>query len=110
MRKDERDRMMMSLSEKQRADFRRIISELRSQRKATSDRQVTVRELVESGTVQVPSHLRHVVEALIERDDMGPQVGQPAPDFSLKRLGSEERVRLSRFWGKQPVEIGRAHV
>ena len=105
MRKAERDRMMTSMDEEQRAEFRRVVGELRSQRKATAGRQVTVRELVESGRVQVPVRLRHVVEALMERDDMGPQVGQPAPDFSLKRLGSDERVRLSSFQGKQPVAM-----
>lgn len=105
MRKDERDRMMRSMSEEQRADFRRTISGLRSQRKAIPGGHVTIRELMESGKVEAPSHLRHVMEALMERDDMGPKVGQPAPDFSLKRLGSDERVRLSSFQGQQPVAM-----
>ncbi|MBI3326251.1 MAG: hypothetical protein HYZ81_06070 [Nitrospinae bacterium] len=105
MRKDERDRMMRSMSEEQRADFRRIVRELRSQRQASSGGQRTIRELVESGKVAAPSHLRHVMEALMERDDMGPKAGQPAPDFSLKRLESEARVRLSSFQGKQPVAV-----
>lgn len=31
--------------------------------------------------------------------------GDPAPDFELKKLGSQERVRLSDFKGKKPVAL-----
>jgi hypothetical protein len=33
------------------------------------------------------------------------KVGQRAPDFNLKILGSEQRVRLSSFAGKKPVAL-----
>ncbi len=33
------------------------------------------------------------------------KVGQRAPDFNLKILGSKERVRLSSFAGKKPVAL-----
>jgi len=105
MRKEERDRMMTSMSEEQRAEFRRLITALRSESKAISGRRVTVKELVESGKVAVPPQLHEVAEAVMERDDMGPKVGDPAPDFSLKRSESDERVRLSSFQGKQPVAL-----
>lgn len=46
---------------------------------------------------------------MAEREKTAPQVGDPAPDFSLRRLGadrkpSEERVRLSDFRGR-PVAL-----
>jgi len=105
MRKEERDRIMMHISDEQRAEFRRIISEIRVVRKATPGRRPAIRELVTSGKVDVPPLLREVVEALIERDETGPNVGELATDFCLKRLGSEERVRLSSFQGQQPVAL-----
>jgi hypothetical protein len=105
MRKEERDRIMMHLTEEQRAEFRRIISEIRYARKVTSGHRPAIRDLVASGTIDVPPSLREVVEALSERDASGPKVGELATDFCLKRLGSEERVRLSTFQGLQPVAL-----
>lgn len=105
MKKEERDRIMMSISQEQRDDYRHIIGEIRSERKAAAGRRVAIRELVASQKVAVPTHLREIVEAVIVRDETGPRVGEPAPDFCLKRLSSEERVRLSCFQGKQPVAM-----
>jgi len=105
MTKEQRDRMMTSMSQEQRAEFRRIVSELGAEMKATSGRRATVRELVESRKVEVPPPLCEVVAALMERDEMGPKVGEPAPDFCLKRLESEKRVRLSSFQGQRPVAM-----
>ena len=105
MRKEERDRIMMHINDEQRAEFRRIISEIRLARKATLGRRPTIRELVASEEVDVPPLLREVVEALIERDEAGPKVGELATDFCLERLGSDERVRLSDFQGQQPVAL-----
>ena len=34
-----------------------------------------------------------------------PGVGEPAPDFTLERLGSEEVETLSRFRGRRPVGL-----
>jgi hypothetical protein len=67
MRKGERDRIMMHINQEQRAEFRRIIGEIRAARKATSGHRPAIRELVASGTIEVPPSLRGVVEALIER-------------------------------------------
>ena len=39
------------------------------------------------------------------RDETGPKVGEVPPDFSLKRLESLERVRLSSFKDRQPVAL-----
>jgi hypothetical protein len=105
MRKEERDKIMMHLSDEQRAEFRRVISEIRAARKATPGPRPAIRALVTSGKVNVPPLLREVVEALIERDETGPKVGELATDFYLKRLGSDERVLLSTFQGQQPVAL-----
>jgi hypothetical protein len=105
VRKEERDRIMMHISEEQRAEFRRIISEIRTARKTTSRHRRAIRELVASGEIEVPPPLREAIEAVIERDETGPKAGEPAREFSLKRLGSDERVRLSSFQGKQPVAL-----
>jgi hypothetical protein len=105
MRKEERDKIMMHISNEQRAEFRRIISEIRATRKATLGCRPAIRALVTSGQVEVPPSLHEVVEALIERDETGPNVRELATDFCLKRLGSDERVRLSSFQGQQPVAL-----
>ena len=105
MRQEERDRIMTQMTQEQRAEFRRIVSELRAAMKDTPGRRVTVRELLEAQKVDVPASLQGVVEALKARDDMGPKVGEPASDFCLKHLGSEERVQLSNFRGTQPVAL-----
>ena len=44
------------------------------------------------------------MEAVVARDE-GPHVGDVPPDFSLKRMGSEERVQLSNFKGHKPVAL-----
>ena len=95
----------MHLSQEQRAEYRRIISEIRTARKATSGSRPAIRELVASGTIEIPPSLREVVEAVIERDETGPKVGELAADFCLNRLGSKERVQLSSFQGTQPSAL-----
>jgi hypothetical protein len=105
MRKEERDSIMMHLGDEQRTEFRRIIGEIRATREATSGHRPAIRALVTSGKVDVPPLLREVVDALIERDETGPKVGELAIDFCLKRLGSDEQVRLSHFQGQQPVAL-----
>ncbi len=36
---------------------------------------------------------------------VAPEVGDAAPDFSLKTLDGKETIRLSQFQGKQPVVL-----
>ncbi len=74
-------------------------------REANPDIEVSIRQIIESGKVEVSPQIRTAMAAVMERDDMGPKVGEPAPDFHLKRLESEERIRLSSFRGKQPVAM-----
>lgn len=60
--------------------------------------------LAAQGSTVSPA-LRAALEAVVARDEIGPQVGAYAPDFSLKQLGSDARVRLSSFQGQQPVGL-----
>ncbi|NOZ24137.1 MAG: redoxin domain-containing protein [Planctomycetes bacterium] len=39
------------------------------------------------------------------RRDVTLKVGDPAPDFNLKRLHDKGKVRLSSFRGKRPVVL-----
>jgi len=49
--------------------------------------------------------LRQAMKAVVVKDEMGPNVGEVHPDFNLKLVGSEERVRLSSFKGQRPVAL-----
>jgi len=40
-----------------------------------------------------------------ERREVSLKVGDPAPDFELKRLKGEGTVKLSSFQGKSPVVL-----
>jgi hypothetical protein len=49
--------------------------------------------------------LRQAMEAVVQRDEMGPNVGEVPPDFDLKLVGTEERVKLSSFKVHTPVVL-----
>jgi hypothetical protein len=101
MLKADRDKIMNRLSPEDRSNFRRILQELRKERKASPGQRVTAREVLRSLGEDLPAAL----EAVMARGETGPKVGEVPPDFSLKRLGSPERVRLSGFQGRQPVAL-----
>jgi hypothetical protein len=106
MQKAERDQIMTRLSQTERDHFRRIIQDMRTGAQADPDgRGATARHVLEAqqGTLSPP--LRLALEAVVARDEMGPQVGEYPPDFSLKRLDADTRVRLSSFRGKRPVAL-----
>ena len=105
MDKAERDRVMGAMDQEQRSVWRGVIGEIRTAMASGPDSWPTARSIVESGKVSVPEGLRDTLEALFERDETGPRVGEPPFDFSLKRRGSAERVRLSSFSGKRPVAL-----
>jgi len=103
--KAERDRIMGAMDEEQRSAWRSVLGEIRTAMTSGPDSWPTARSIVESGKVNVPEGLRVNLDALLERDDTGPKVGEPPFDFYLKRRGSTERVRLSSFHGKRPVAL-----
>jgi hypothetical protein len=105
MQKAERDHVLTRLSPAERDRFRRIIQDMRTRARAVSGHGMTTRQVLVSQEDTLSPPLRLALEAVVARDEMGPQVGDSPLDFSLKRLGSDERVRLSSFQGKRPVAL-----
>jgi hypothetical protein len=104
MEKAERDHLMTRLSQTERDQCRRFIQDVRT-RAAVSGLRVTARQVLTSQGHTVSPALRAALEAVVARDEMGPQVGTYPPDFYLKRLGTAKRVRLSSFRGQWPVAL-----
>ena len=104
MDKAERDHIMTRLSQTERDHFRHFIEAVRT-RAAVSGLRVTARQVLSSQDRTVSPTLCAALEAVVARDEMGPQVGTYPPDFCLKRLGTAERVRLSSFQGQRPVAL-----
>ena len=100
MLKAQRDSAISRLSDEHRQDLRRVVAAIQEARG-----RITARELLEGWQEEMPAEVRTALEAILVRDETGPKVGEAAPDFSLKRLGSEERVRLSDFRGRRPVAL-----
>jgi len=105
MQKAERDHIMNRLNQAERDDFRRIIQAMRTRATASSGRGAIARQGLESQGGALSPRLRAALEAVVARDEMGPQVGAYPSDFCLKRLGSDAQVRLSSFQGKWPVAL-----
>ena len=100
MLKAQRDRAISGLNDEHRQDLRRVVAAIQETRG-----RITARELLEGWQEELPAEVRAAAEAILVRDETGPRVGEEAPDFHLKRLGSEERVRLSDFRGRRPVAL-----
>ena len=100
MLKAQRDSAISGLSDEHRQDLRRVVAAIQEARG-----RITARELLEGWQANLSAEVRAALEAILVRDETGPNVGEAAPDFSLKRLGSEERVRLSDFRGRRPVAL-----
>lgn len=110
MLKADRDQILGNLQGDDRSNFRKFIDEYRAKRKETSTEQKPVgqmpaREMLDAIGSDLSPILREAMEAVVARDEMGPHVGDAPPDFNLKRMGSEERVKLSSFKGKKPVAL-----
>lgn len=110
MLKAERDNAISRLSDEHRQELRRMLAAIHEARAAgagssSNERQPSARALLAGRHEDLPSEVRAAVEAILARDEAGPRVGENAPDFHLKRLGSEERVRLSDYRGRRPVAL-----
>ena len=105
MHKAERDHAMTRLSQADREHFRRLIQDMRPQTPASFGPRSAARQVLAAQGGTLSPALRAALEAVVARDEMGPQVGAYAPDFSLKRLGSDAQVRLSSLQGQQPVAL-----
>ena len=110
MLKAERDNAITRLGDQDRTVFRRVIDAMKV---AKADRsnghpaagRLTARHVVENWDEPLTGDINLALQAVLARDEMGPTVGEIAPDFDLKRLGSEDRVRLSDFRGRRPVAL-----
>ena len=106
MDKAQRDSMMTSLADEERGEYRRVLAEIRSAAKAMGGQQIAARKrALASLSYNMGPRAMAAVNATAERDQAGPTEGEEPPDFELKRLGSEERVRLSGFKGHSPVAL-----
>ena len=110
MLKAQRDSIISGLSDDDRQDLRRVVAAIKEARGGSPDAaahrgRITARELVEDWPDELPVAVRAALEAILLRDETGPEVGAEAPDFCLKRLGTEGRVRLSDYRGRRPVAL-----
>ena len=89
---------MENLSEDDRKRFSEFIDDYRAKRKASSGGQMPAREMLEVVGDGLTDVARQAMEAVVQRDEMGPHAGDVPPDFNLKLIGgSEDRVRISSF-------------
>ena len=105
MQKQQRDRVFSGLTEEENTIYRNLIREVRSERKASSSSQFTARAVLEPRKGGLSAGVQDALDAVIARDEMGPMPGEQPPDFNLKLMGTEERVRLSNFKGKRAVGL-----
>ena len=110
MQKAQRDSVLSRLSGADRQNLRRVIAAIRESTGAASHsgangNRITPRQLLETYGAELPASVRSALETIIVRDETGPKVGEIPPDFSLKRLGTEERVSLADFQGRRPVAL-----
>ena len=105
MNKGQSDTTKINLSSEARSRYSRILDEMREVLKTSPLGTVSLKELWEPQRNGAPLDTRNAVDAVVARDEMGPKVGEPAVDFFLKRMGSNERVRLSSFRGKRSVAL-----
>ncbi len=102
--KSERDQVMSTMSQEERVDFGQVMRDIKAQAKDSGGTK-TKQELMESRKSDCSEEVQKRLDAVMRRDQMGPHEGETPPDFNLKRMGSEERVRLSSLKGKKPVAL-----
>lgn len=105
MQKQQRDEVFSSISADETTIYRDLIREIRAQCKASFTGQFTPREVLEPRMCDLPPGVQDALNAVIARDEMRPMPGEQPPDFGLKLIGSEDRVRLSSFKGSRPVGL-----
>ncbi len=106
MEKAERDRILSSMSQEESDAYRQILQEIRSEAKALPGEQIARRKQVLAPRLDgLQGNVKLALTATTARDETGPKEGAFPPDFNLKRMGSEEKVRLSSFKGNRPVGL-----
>ena len=102
--KEERDKLMSSMSANDRTDFRQLLQDAKAEAKESGGAK-TKEEILESRKNDCSEELVKRLDGVMRRDAMGPHEGVTPPDFDLKKMGSDERVRLSSFKGQRPVAL-----
>ena len=105
MQKEQRDNILGRLGPEEWTQYRGLIRQVSSERKASSSAQFTAREVLEPRNEGLSANLKSAVDAVIARAEMGPAVGETPPAFFLTPLVTDARVRLSSFSGKRPVGL-----
>ncbi len=105
MQKSQRDSIIGRLSPEDRQNFRRVLGEVKTQLKAESRERIPARRTLEVCGDELNPEIREALQSVINRDEMGPNIGQVPPEINLKLMGSEDRVQLSSFQGKRPVAL-----
>src|SRR5262245_65913339 len=62
-------------------------------------------EIVRSFHSRDPENSSHRVKAMTAGAILGPQIGEPAPDFCLTKADGSGEVSLRSFRGKKPVVL-----
>lgn len=104
MRKEERDQVLSTMTREVRLDFGRVLQEIRSEAKSAG-RGTSRNEVLATRRGQYPADLLARLDAVMQRDELGPKEGQTPPDFSLKMIEQDQRVRLSSFSGQRRVAL-----
>jgi hypothetical protein len=104
MNKSERDQILSGMNGNERQDLRRVMREIMAESKESGGAR-SRQEVLESRRNDYTEELQKRMDAIMRRDQMGPREGETPPDLHLKRMGSEDRVRLSSFGGKRPVAL-----
>ena len=102
--KDERDKLMSSMSNVDRMDFGKMLREVKAEAMESGGTK-TKQDVMAALKSDCSEELQKRLDGVMRRDQMGPHEGVPAPDFNLKLKGSEHRVRLSSFRGQRPVAL-----
>ena len=104
MNKSERDEILSTMTNDQRADFGRMLQEIKIEAKRSGGAK-SKQDILEARKNDCSEELRKRLDAVMRRDQMGPHEGEAPPNFNLQRMGSEERVELSSFKSKKPVAL-----
>ena len=104
MNKTERDKVLSTMTNDQRADFSQMIQEIATEAKESGGAK-SKQDIFEARKNDCSEELRKQLDAVMRRDQMGPKEGEVPPNFNLQRMGSEERVELSSFKSKRPVAL-----
>ncbi|ETX00888.1 MAG: hypothetical protein ETSY1_09570 [Candidatus Entotheonella factor] len=106
MQKAERDALITQMTPEERQDYFHLLQDWRARRTASADSSIRAKQLLEQMTETPAAAVHAALMATVERDEMGPRVGEVPPDFTLAQLGADDRmIQLSSFRGQKPVAL-----